>query len=50
MVFSSGMAAATALLLSLGQGAHVIAPETMYWFLRNWLVKEAPAFGISVSL
>ncbi|MGJ3260719.1 MAG: trans-sulfuration enzyme family protein [Rhodospirillales bacterium] len=50
MIFSSGMAAATALLLSLDPGAHVIAPETMYWFLRNWLVKEAPAFGLSVSL
>ncbi len=50
MVFASGMAAATSLLVSLGPGAHVIAPETMYWFLRNWMLKDAPDFGLSVSL
>lgn len=50
MVFASGMAAATSLLVSLGSDTHVVAPETMYWFLRNWMIKDAPAFGLSVTL
>src|SRR6267154_6451229 len=40
LVFSSGMAAATALFHSLPLGAHVVAPRVMYWALRRWL---APA-------
>ena len=48
-VFGSGMSAAIALFLSLGPGAHVIAPKGMYWALRAWLANEAPAFGISVD-
>ena len=49
LVFGSGMSAAIALFLSLGPGAHVIAPGVMYWALRNWLANEAPAFGVSVD-
>ena len=49
LVFGSGMSAAIALFLSLGPGAHVIAPGVMYWALRNWLANEAPALGISVD-
>jgi cystathionine gamma-synthase len=49
LVFGSGMSAAIALFLSLGPGAHVIAPKSMYWALRAWLVNEAPAFGISIG-
>jgi cystathionine gamma-synthase len=49
LVYGSGMSAAIALFLSLGPGAHVIAPEVMYWALRAWLASEAPAFGISVD-
>jgi cystathionine gamma-synthase len=49
LVFGSGMSAAIALFLSLGPGAHVIAPNVMYWALRNWLANEAPALGISVD-
>ena len=49
LVFGSGMSAAIALFLSLGPGAHVIAPGVMYWALRNWLANEAPAFGLSVD-
>ena len=48
-VFGSGMSAAIALFLSLGPGAHVVAPKGMYWALRAWLANEAPAFGISVD-
>src|SRR5258705_12454945 len=37
LLFSSGMAAATALFHSLPVGAHVVAPRVMYWALRRWL-------------
>ena len=46
LVFGSGMSAAIALFLSLGPGAHVIAPGVMYWALRDWLANEAPALRI----
>ena len=36
MTFSSGMAAATAVFLSLPP-THVVAPRGMYWGLRQWL-------------
>src|SRR5271154_4215715 len=49
LIFGSGMSAAIALFLSLGPGAHVVAPKGMYWALRAWLANEAPAFGISVE-
>ena len=49
LVFGSGMSAAIAVFLSLGPGAHVIAPNKMYWALRGWLVNEAPALGLSVD-
>src|ERR1700677_1684228 len=48
-VFGSGMSAAIALFLGLGPGAHGVAPKTMYWALRAWLINEAPAFGLSVD-
>src|SRR5208283_3253994 len=49
LVFGSGMSAAITLFLSLGPGAHVVAPGVMYWALRAWLANEAPAFGVSVD-
>src|ERR1700689_1006913 len=49
LVLGSGMSAAIALFLSLGSGAHVVAPKGMYWALRAWLTNEAPAFGLSVD-
>ena len=50
LLFGSGMSAAIALFLGLGPGAHVVAPKVMYWSLRNWLVNEAPAHGLTVDL
>ena len=50
LLFGSGMSSAIALFLAMGPGAHIVAPKVMYWSLRNWLVNEAPAFGLSVSL
>jgi cystathionine gamma-synthase len=50
MLFGSGMSAAIALFLSLGAGAHVVAPKVMYWSLRKWLLNDAPTHGLSVDL
>jgi len=50
LLFGSGMSAAIALFLSLGPGAHVVAPKAMYWSLRNWLIHEAPGHGLAVDL
>ena len=49
MLFGSGMAAATAAVLALPRGAHVVAPRVMYWALRAWLVNEATALGHEVT-
>lgn len=49
-LFSSGMAAATHLLIALGPGTHIVAPKTMYWFLRGWMLGHAKDFGLSVTL
>ncbi len=49
MVFSSGMAAATAVFQSLSPGDHVVAPWVMYWSLRNWLAGLAQHWGLDVQ-
>lgn len=49
LLVSSGMAAATSLMLALPRPAHIIAPQVMYWGLRKWLADDAPAMGLSVS-
>src|SRR5437868_11019690 len=36
-LFGSGMAAATAIVLALPPGAHIVASQVMYWAFRNWL-------------
>lgn len=38
MLFASGMAAAVAVFETLPVGAHVVAPQVMYWGLRKWLM------------
>jgi cystathionine gamma-synthase len=50
LVFSSGMAAATAVFQALAPGDHVVAPKVMYWALRNWLVNFAARWGLAVEL
>ncbi|HVI89803.1 MAG TPA: aminotransferase class I/II-fold pyridoxal phosphate-dependent enzyme [Dongiaceae bacterium] len=47
LLFGSGMAAATALFLSL-EPTHIVAPHLMYWGLRTWL-QQLPRFGHQVS-
>jgi len=50
MLYSSGMAAATAVFLALEPGDHVVAPKVMYWGLRNWLMSYATEWGLQVEL
>ncbi len=50
LLFGSGMSAATAAVMALPRGAHVVASEVMYWAFRNWLVTETSRLGITVDL
>lgn len=50
LAFGSGMSAAVAVFTSLPRGAKVLAPNVMYWALKNWLSTEARAtLGLDVS-
>ena len=49
-LFSSGMAAATTVFMALKPGDHVVAPKTMYWALRHWLLGHATEWGLKVDL
>ena len=49
-LFSSGMAAATAVFLSLKPGDHIVAPKVMYWLLRTWLLGFATEWGLKIEL
>ncbi len=49
-LFASGMAAATAVFQALAPGDHVLAPQVMYWSLRNWLMSFATQWGLRVEL
>ena len=50
LLFASGMAAATAVYQALQPGDHVLAPQVMYWSLRNWLMNFARGWGLDVEL
>lgn len=41
LLLSSGMAAATTVFRALPTGAHVVAPNVMYWALRRWITDQA---------
>lgn len=49
-LFASGMAAATAILECLPPGAHVIAPDLMYWTIQLWLQKLQQQGRIQLQL
>ena len=49
-LFSSGMAAATAVFLALKPGDHVLVPKVMYWLLRSWLLTFATNWGLKVEI
>src|SRR5689334_775329 len=46
LVVASGMTAATTAFLALERPAHVVAPDVMYWGLRDWIRRDGPGFGI----
>lgn len=50
LLFSSGMAAATAVFRALKPGDHVVIPKVMYWGLRQWLVEFADTWGLSIDV
>jgi cystathionine gamma-synthase len=50
LLFGSGMAAGTAVVLALDPGAHVVGPKEAYWGFRNWLSGVAPRYGYRVDL
>jgi cystathionine gamma-synthase len=50
LLFSSGMAAAMAVVQSLKPGDHIVAPRIMYWGLRNWMVKFCDNWGLGLDL
>jgi cystathionine gamma-synthase len=49
MLFASGQAAAAAVFQSLAAGDCVLAPRSMYWALRKWLLDFAAPWGLSVA-
>ncbi|WP_114943745.1 trans-sulfuration enzyme family protein [Microvirga calopogonii] len=49
LLFSSGMAAATAVFQALDPGDHIVASKVMYWALRSWLMTEAVRWGLKVD-
>jgi cystathionine gamma-synthase len=48
-VFSSGMSAATAVLMALKPGDHVLVPNVIYWAFRSWLVGWATDWGLQIE-
>ena len=50
LLFSSGMAAAMAVVQALRPGDQIVAPKVMYWGLRNWLIKFCDHWGLGLDL
>lgn len=50
LLFSSGMAAAMAVVQTLSPGDRIVAPRVMYWGLRNWLVAFCRQWGVELAL
>jgi len=49
LLFSSGMAAAMAVIQSLKPGDHIVAPKVMYWGLRHWMTESCKHWGIQLD-
>ncbi len=49
LLFSSGMAAATAVFQCLPRDSRVVAPQVMYWGLRSWLKNFAETTGVEIE-
>ncbi len=50
LLFASGMAAATTVFDVLDPGAHVVAPRSMYFTIRSWLLDQGTRRGLEVDL
>ena len=50
LLFASGMAAITTLFETVSQGAHVVAPDVMYYGTRDWLKRLEGLGRISLTL
>ena len=50
MLFASGQAAAASLFQALAPGDCVLAPRSMYWAFRKWLLEFAAPWGLAVEL
>ena len=50
LLFSSGSAAAVAVVQSLKPGDHIVAPKIMYWGLRSWLISFCDQWGLGLDL
>lgn len=50
LLFSSGMAAAMAVVQALEPGDRIVAPRVMYWGLRNWLIRFCEQWGLELAL
>jgi cystathionine gamma-synthase len=50
LVFGSGMAAATGVILAVPPGSRIVASQVMYWALRRWLMSEGKRFGYAIEL
>ena len=49
LLLASGQAAAAAVFQALAPGAGVLAPRSMYWALRKWLLEFAAPWGLAVE-
>ena len=49
MLFASGQAAAAAVFQALAPGDFVLAPRSMYWALRKWLMEFAVPWGLTIQ-
>jgi cystathionine gamma-synthase len=50
LLFSSGQAAAAAVLQACAHGDNVLVPRNMYWGLRKWFIEFAQAWGLGLDL
>jgi cystathionine gamma-synthase len=48
LLFGSGMAAATSVILGLDKPTHIVASQVMYWGFRSWL-REAERYGHRIT-
>ena len=49
LLSGSGMTAATTAFFALERPAHIVAPEVIYWWLKQWLGVDAKSHGIDVT-